>query len=152
MDPSELDEMFGSAYRAACDDDGILALGICDRILSQAPDHHNAQMLKACLLGDSPVASNRVQARQIFRSALRLTGVRREDAEWPEENPVHQLAISFQKNAESRSAVAAYAIDYVLNRTPGSRTELLALLADEPEAAATVSEMLDLAVARKPAS
>lgn len=152
MNASELDSMFSSAYRAACDGDGNEALVICDRILAQAPDHHNTQMLKACLLGDSPVAANRVQARQIFRSALRLTGVRREDAEWPEENPVHQLAISFQKSAESRAAVAAYTIDYILNRTPGSRTELLALLADEPEAVATVSEMLDLAVAPQPGS
>src|SRR5206468_3391052 len=98
MTPSELDELFGSAYRAACDDDGNTALGICDRILAQAPNHHNAQMLKGCLLGDSPVAANRAEAREIFRAALRLTGVRRGEAEWPEENPLHQLAISLQKN------------------------------------------------------
>lgn len=146
MTPSELDRMFGSAYRAACDGEASAAIGICDRILAHAPEHHNAQMLKACLLGDSPVASSRDHARDLFRLALRLTGVRRADAEWPEENPVHQLANSFQKSGEFRAAVAAYAIDFVLNGTPRSRTELLALLADEPAAATAVSETLDLTV------
>ncbi len=145
MEALQIEELFSNAYRLAHEESAASAIELCDRILEEVPSHHNAQMLKGCLLGDSPRATDTSQARDIFRSAVRLTGIRRDEAEWPEENPLYQLAISFHKNAESRAAVAAYAIDYVLNGTPGSRTELLDLLADESDAATAIAEVLDLA-------
>ena len=133
MNSSELESAFANAYHlAVVEDDKSAALKICDEILTVQPDYLNAQMLKGCLLGDSPRSEENKIAREIFSSILIQRGLRGYENHWLEENPLYQLAISFIRSLNAKEALVLFAIDYVLNDNEASKRELLALLKDEP--------------------